>query len=476
MNTVTNIAVQDVDGVVPEPIGAVVPVEHATVVTQPARRWSLPTRIAFRFCALYFTLYILTTQMFFGLFQLPWGRLPSPEANQTLRNYVTWIHTKWLGLPVFNGPSGSGDKPYDWGHAVALLTIAATVVLVWSAVDWKRQSYVGVNKWFRLFLRFGLASTMLSYGMAKAFPLQMSYPPFTRLLEPYGNFSPMGVLWAQIGASPSYEIFTGCAELTAAILLFIPGLTTIGALFAVAVAGQVFTLNMTYDVPVKLFSFHLVLMSLVLLAPDVCRLVTFLVLKRPTDPPKERPLAKSRIGQRIAVVSQLVVAGWLVYGEFTGAQASYRQTGPSAPKPPLYGIWTIDKMTIDGVERSPLVTDYDRWRRLVIQRAGSVSFQRMDDTFAGYQVKVDMDAKTLVVTRPAPRPAGAPPIQPGEGAQIPPVTIGTLAIEQPAPDRLVLDGILENKKLRMETTLFDHRNFMLVKTGFKWVQNLPLNR
>ena len=34
---------------------------------------------------------------------------------------------------------------------------------------------------------------------------------------------------------------------------------------------QIFTLNMTYDVPVKLFSFHLILMSLVLMAPEASR-------------------------------------------------------------------------------------------------------------------------------------------------------------------------------------------------------------
>ena len=42
---------------------------------------------------------------------------------------------------------------------------------------------------------------MVSYGMVKAIPLQMPSPSLTRLLEPYGNFSPMGVLWASVGAS-----------------------------------------------------------------------------------------------------------------------------------------------------------------------------------------------------------------------------------------------------------------------------------
>ena len=89
--------------------------------------------------------------------------------------------------------------------------------------DWKRQSYPGVQKWFRLVLRLGLATTMVGYGMAKFFPLQMSYPGLTRMLQPYGTFSMMGVLWTKIGASPMYEVFTGAPNCLMAILLFIPG-------------------------------------------------------------------------------------------------------------------------------------------------------------------------------------------------------------------------------------------------------------
>jgi hypothetical protein len=109
---------------------------------------------------------------------------------------------------------------------------------------------------------------MFLYGLAKVIPLQMPFPYLTRLLEPYGNFSPMAVLWSSIGASTSYEIFAGCAETLGGILLLTPRTTTLGAMVCLADMIQVFMLNMTYDVPVKLFSFHLILFSLLLLAPD----------------------------------------------------------------------------------------------------------------------------------------------------------------------------------------------------------------
>src|SRR5262249_38975967 len=154
--------------------------------------------------------------------------------------------------------SGSGDKPVDYALAVLLLIVAALIAAIWSVADRKRPNYAALQKWFRLFVRFGLGSTLVTYGTMKAVPLQMPYPTLTRLLEPYGDFSLMGVLWSQIGASPAYETFTGIVELTAGILLFVPGLTLLGALISLMTTTEVFVLNMTYDVPVKLFSFHLV--------------------------------------------------------------------------------------------------------------------------------------------------------------------------------------------------------------------------
>src|SRR5260370_37302481 len=125
---------------------------------------------------------------------------------------------------------------------------------------------------------------MLLYGMVKVVPLQMPFPFLTKLVEPFGNFSPMGFLWSSVGASPGYEMFVGSAEMLGGILLFLPRTTTLGALICLADATEVFVLNMTYDVPVKLFSFHLILMSLVLLVPELPRIASFFFSNRAVSP------------------------------------------------------------------------------------------------------------------------------------------------------------------------------------------------
>ena len=426
-------------------------------------RWNLATRVAFRFFAIYFAFYILLTQMFNALFNFPGPSSWSPEGLWTITTAVTWVANRVLNFPpLFQGVSGSGDKPYDYAFAFTFLMIAAALTAIWSVADRRRPAYPGLHKWYRLFLRWGLGSTMLVYGAIKMLPSQMPFPSLTRLLEPYGHFSLMGVLWAQIGASPPFEVFIGSMEVLCAILLFIPGLTTAGAILTLITMSNVFLVNMTYDVPVKLFSFHLILMSLMLLAPDMRRLWRVMVLRKAVDAAPEPPLTRNRRVRMALVAVQLAFAGWLVYANFSSVVQGRRTFGATAPKPALYGIWEIERMTIDGVERAPLVTDYDRWRRLVIQNTRGMTFQRMDETFMGLSARYEDGDRTIVITDGNP-----------QGGR----ELGRFAVTRPAPDRLVLDGRMRNRAYRFETRLFDHTQLRLLKSpSFRWMQDLPFNR
>ena len=88
-------------------------------------------------------------------------------------------------------------------------------------------------------------------------------------------------------------------------------------------------------------------------------------------------------------------------------------------------------MSIDGVERAPLVTDYDRWRRLTFDVPTRMAFHRMDDTFVPFNSKIDVNAKSIVLTR-----AGNDKWS------------STFSFDRPSPDRMTLDGEMDGKKVR----------------------------
>jgi hypothetical protein len=338
--------------------------------------WNLGLRIAFRFCFVYFGLFCVVTQILGGLFPIPKIEVPDLASLPPVRQIVLWTanHIFAIKQPLLYADTGSGDRTFDWILICCLLICAALATMVWSALDRRRANYDSLHRWFRLFVRFALASELILYGMDKAVPLQMPFPFLTRLVEPYGNFSPMGNLWAFIGASRPYEMFVGCAEMLGGILLFFPHTTMFGALVALADLIQVFMLNMTYDVPVKLLSFHLLLMALFLLAPDLPRLCGFFFLNRPTDSSTQYELFRSRRRNRIALAAQVLLGLWIVGVNGYNAQSAWNTYGGGRPKSSLYGIWNVTQISADA---KSAVLAYDRWRRPIFEFPANMAVQQV---------------------------------------------------------------------------------------------------
>jgi uncharacterized membrane protein YphA (DoxX/SURF4 family) len=444
----------------PTPAGDQVTTPSSTS-TDAAARWKLATRVVFRFCFVYFTLYCLCTQIIEAFVPLPSAEeWPDPSTLPPMRQLVYWTatHVFHVKTALVNSGSGSGDKTWDWVLMFCLLVISLVATAIWSALDRQRPNYVTLHKWFRLGLRFALASQMLAYGLDKAVPLQMPFPYLHRLLEPYGNRSPMGVLWDSIGASPGYEIFAGCAETFGGILLFFPRTTLFGALVCLADTVQVFMLNITYDVPVKLFSFHLILISLVLLAPELRRLVNFFFGNHAVQPSRQPVIGRTQKRARIAVALQAALGLWLLGANAYGSWKLWHQYGGGRPKSVLYGIWDIEEFSQDGNLRAPLVTDNERFRRAIFDFTDRMQFEKMDNTFASYGAVIDDGKKTMTLTKSSDKNFKASFTYHRDG------------------DQLTFDGDMDQHKLHLKLYRVDHTKFLLVSRGFHWVQEYPFNR
>ena len=426
-----------------------------------ASEQTFASRVAFRFCFIYFGAYCLTTQIITSLIPLPNVDIPDPSTFWPVRSIILWsaAHIFRISQPLVYTGSGSGDKTFDWVLLFLLLVFATVGTAVWTALDRKRPDYATLEKWFRVFIRFCLAGQMITYGMDKAVPLQMPFPYLTRLIEHYGDFSPMGVLLSSIGASPSYETFAGCAELLGGILLIFPRTTTLGALICLADMTQVFMLNMTYDVPVKLLSFHLILLSLYLLAPEVKRLMNFFFLNRSAEPSVLPSLFEGVRANRVAFALQVALGVWLLGMNAYAARQSWHQYGGGRTLSPLYGIWDVEQQTIDGQPRPPLLSDPGRWRRAIFDFPERATFQRLDDSFARHGATIDVKTKTFVLSDDGDKNWKA-----------------SFTFDRPTPDQMTLDGNMDGHVVHMQLKLEDRNHFLLVSRGFHWVQEYPYNR
>ena len=93
------------------------------------------------------------------------------------------------------------------------------------------------------------------------------------------------------------------------------------------VLANVVALNYCYDVPVKLYSTNLLLMSVFLMAPDLRRLFTLLLLNRATEPRDlSAPSFANRKLRTAGLVFQVVFVGYILYQNIHGGWQGYQST------------------------------------------------------------------------------------------------------------------------------------------------------
>ena len=419
--------------------------------------WSPATRFLFRFGFAYLLLYNFP----FPLEYIPYvdaAVMPYYRLWQTL---VPWVGSRLFDVDATILPNGSGDTTYGYVQVFCYLVIALLAAAVWSIFDRKRTSYPRLLEGLKIYVRFALAATMISYGAVKVIKSQFPDPSADRLLQPYGDASPMGLLWTFMGASTMYNVFSGSAEMIGGLLLTVRRTALLGALVSFGAMLNVVVLNFCYDVPVKLFSSHLVIMAVFLTLPDLRRLLDLLVLNRRVEAVQDRPffarpwLRRGLLALRTAAVISLAVF------HLNRSYETGKLYGSQAPKGPLSGIWEVDEMSIDGRIRPPLVTDTERWRRVILGNPGQLSVQRMDDFRDRYHLAADPKgaAGTLELTR-----------------RFDPTKKSSLAYAQPKPGLLTLQGTWEGRRLQVRLHRVEAPKFLLTTRGFHWINERPFNR
>lgn len=248
-------------------------------------------------------------------------------------------------------PTGSGDTSYCYTQSGLFLVAAFVACLIWTWLERKRTSYRTLSILFDTTLRFYLAATLFTYGFIKVFPLQFQAPDAARLAQSYGESSPMGLLWTFMGSSKLYSFFTGMGEVTAGVLLLFRRTKLLGATLSAIVFLHVFVLNLAYDVPVKLFSLHLLLISMYVAAPIVRTLTG---RSTPNDPALSElvwPKWNSKKAKWIIIGAKCILI--LLIG-IQPAVASYQmheeltQEAPLDTSPGIMGIYTVSSFRQHG--------------------------------------------------------------------------------------------------------------------------------
>ena len=418
--------------------------------------WATSTCVAFRLVFAYFVLYGFP----FPLGWIHYTSYPAEKWEQLKGVAIPWVgkHILHLSPDITVFPNGSGDKTYNYVEVLCYLAVALLVTVIWSLLDRRRPNYQKLQQWLILYVRLVLATIMISYGAVKVIQGQFPTPNMARLLQPYGDSSPMGLLWTFMGASKSYTFFAGAVEMLGGILLFVPRLTTLGALVCLGATGNIFMLNMSYDVPVKLFSFNLLLMSLLLLAPDLRRMADFFLFNRSVGPAFRPPLFRRKWMNHCILAFQLLMGVYAVSWDLYIAARSAKARSDSAPKPALYGMWVVDEFSIDGQARQPLTTDEIRWNKVLVDRF-DFSIMSMSGSRRRFSPQVDLVKKTLTLTK-----------------REDPNSKSEFTIEKTDAAHVTFEGQFDGHKIKAQLHLGEERKFLLMDRGFHWINEYPFNR
>lgn len=402
--------------------------------------WTAIEKISFRVIFLYISLYIV------ALFSSPlW------------KSFVNWMATTvfHIDYDFSSNGRGSGDTTYAYVLLTCILLLTVIGSIVWSVLDRKRRSYNMLQYGFLVTLRFVLIFFMFTYGVVKVFHLQMPALSNADLIKTLGEKSPMGLAWTFMGFSKTYSVFAGLSEVIAGVLLIPRRTQTFGAAAVIVVMLNVFMMNLCFDIPVKIFSFHLMLMGVILLLADFKRVFGVLLFNRNIGTYKIYPILTKKERRIIRWVKGglFLVLTWLfIFTSYPRYERLYVK-----PKTTFYGIWEVTSYQNKNTAIPSDSLQKKQWKYVAIDYKNSACIKTQDDKHQYFTFKVDTLQNTIAFGNRSTK------------------ELDTLQYTK-TNTLISISGIIQKDSVNIELAPKNMDDFLLKSRGFNWINERPLNR
>ncbi|PHR70725.1 MAG: hypothetical protein COA67_07935 [Lutibacter sp.] len=406
------------------------------------KQWNTISKITFRFVFIYFILFIV---LLFSSFLL------EVPLRWFAQNILNW------GADFEMLSTGSGDRSYDYVRFGLNVILALLIGTVWAIIHRKKTLSKKLIYWFQTILRIFLFLAMTLYGLVKIFKGQFPDPSLELLIQPVGEMSPMGLAWTFMGHSIAYNIFIGFAEVLGGALLLYRKTVTLGSMIIIGVMTNVAMMNFTYDIPVKLFSIHLILMALVLLIADGRRVMNVFLKNKSTK--KEihyTPSINTTLKKLISVLKVFVLT-LLTVAIIIQCFVRFKATDQLKSKSELYGIWESQLFIKNKDTLPPLLTDSYRWRYLIVNYKKKAAIKKMNDSIDRYQFEINKEQKEVIFKRSTDSISHR------------------FSYKLINPEHLQLRGVLDKDSLSIEFKRKLETDFRLLKRKFHWVNESIYN-
>lgn len=324
------------------------------------------------------------------IFLLPFPNQILPDTGIYCRPFIEPI-IKWIGDVILNIP-----PPYthelisdSTGMYILILfcfclgVLGAFLSTLLSRFSSAKQQF---PSWFLLLVNYYLALQLFRYGFNKIFKYQFPLPESNILYTHLGNLSPDLLFWSAVGSSYSYTVFSGIVEIIPATLLLFRRTRLLGALISLGVLAHVLWMNIGFNISVKVLSFFLLMLALILITPHALALYAFFIQKKAVQLSNIPAIsAFSKHKWCYYVTKSLLV--FIILLETNSIYLESRHFNDDLkPRPFLHGAYQVKHFVINQDTIPPLTSHTNRLKRLFVHRGGYFITQNMVNQMYDYKI------------------------------------------------------------------------------------------
>ena len=334
------------------------------------------------------------------LYMLPFPIDKIPFVDEII-NYYNLAFDQlviFVGAAVFgisdlqNIESGSGDTLFYYVRLATLLVFSLLIAIIITALRKDKSIFPKLKSFVYKYAQYYVGLYLFVYAIPKLFCGQFATPltfDFVYLEKTYGESSPMGLFWNFIGASAPYQFIGGLFELLAGFLILFNRTKVVGAFITISVMLNVVIINFCYDIPVKIFSTHIVMITFFVIYPEIRVLIDFFIRQLPAK------LSNVVEGERslnwkinlliVLALSSAMNYKWIAgYLEYKSKIVENETTN---------AVYIVEKFYFDN-DSLGVVVDSLRWKKMFFN-SDRARIIYANDSISRYKIKINTKNKII---------------------------------------------------------------------------------
>lgn len=373
-----------------------------------------------------------------------------------------WFGESFLGWEFNQERLLNGfDSKYDFARFSFITTISLLSASIWLFIDSKLKLDYNqkLKTLLQTILRYHIGLTLILYGLSKVFLLQFGVMDIDSLEASIGEHSGMTFLWAFMSYSKFYGISAGLIEVAGGILLLYRRTTSLGAFLLLVAMLNVVLMDIGFDVSVKMFAIHLLLMVILLMWEDLERLFDFFFRGRLVKSFNYPPLFEEQKSKKVGIFIKVALFLYIIVSFGNNMKERINSQHGNRYKA-FTSAHEIELFVKNGDTIPKDETDHSRWNKIIINGVSNLPetlvISRMDDSREWYKFTADTIAKKLNLTKMYSDSAKA----------------YILTYETIEPKTYIYQGIFEGDTIWVKTKAKNLEDYRLIRNKIKLIRDL----